>query len=70
MNRFEDAILKKLMQHIRTKNSWGKNELLQLIGDLAVDQISQIKPVRKTPIIAAVQSAQSIQLDPDGLPPF
>lgn len=50
MNRFEDAILKRLMSLIKTKTSWGKNELLTLIGDLAVDQISAIKPVRSTPI--------------------
>jgi len=64
MNRFEDAILKRLSRIIESKNSWGKNEILRVIGDLAVDQISQIKPVRQ-PIAPKPAAAPD-----DELPPF
>lgn len=81
MNRFEDAILKKLMRVIQSKNSWGKNELLHLIGELAVEQISEIKPLRVTPAPAKPALKPILSTEPqltpkprkisiDDLPPF
>lgn len=47
MNKSERRILIRLQEELQRKTGWGRQELLTLIGDLAIEEVSRKLPLEE-----------------------